>query len=126
MSGHTPGPWVAVCGNVGGPSIKAPDGRHIADVRVKFIRWQPDKEKAFDLEDCGEEAAANARLIAAAPDLYTEAVRIVEWLERLAAGTETLAKDTRFITLAEANAADAKNYRASAKGLRAAIAKASA
>ena len=67
---------------------------------------------------------ANARLIAAAPDFYREAVRVVAWLERLAANADKHAQDTRFMTLAEANKADAKNYRASIAGLKAAIAKA--
>jgi hypothetical protein len=70
------------------------------------------------------EKDANARLIAAAPDFYREAGRVVEWIERLAATAENRAKDTRFPTLAEANAFDAKNYRASIHGLKAAIAKA--
>lgn len=89
-----------------------------------------------DVEPLDELEPATARLVtaaigphplyAAAPDLYREAVRVVEWLERLAVQAEARSTDTRFLTLAEANAADAKNYRASAKGLIAAIAKAEA
>ncbi len=62
----------------------------------------------------------------AAPDhseLVEAATRIVKWLDRLAAAAEERAKDTRFITLSEANAADAKNYRATAADLRAALKK---
>lgn len=47
--------------------------------------------------------------------------KVILWLERLAASSEQQAKDTRFVTLAEANAADAKNYRATADNLRQAL-----
>jgi hypothetical protein len=59
-------------------------------------------------------------------EFYREAKRVVEWLDRLAAAADERAKDRTFPSLADANAWDAKNYRASAKGLRAAIAKADA
>jgi hypothetical protein len=45
-------------------------------------------------------------------------MRVIKWVEMLAEASETRAKDTRFITLSEANAADARNYRATASDLR--------
>lgn len=48
--------------------------------------------------------------------------RMVEWLERLAGRADVRAADKRFMTLADAAAADAKNYRATAADLRAALA----
>lgn len=44
-----------------------------------------------------------------------ELQKIVEWLDRLADKSEESAKDKRFLSLAQAHAADAKNYRATAK-----------
>lgn len=108
---HTPGPWTFHAGQF----ISAPGQVFVAEV------WEEDIDIQLDAEAVME---ANGRLIAAAPDFYREAKRVVEWLERLAAHCDERAKDSRFPALAAANAADAKNYRASAKGLKAAIAKA--
>jgi hypothetical protein len=52
--------------------------------------------------------------------------KIATWFERQAARDEAQAKNTRFGTLSEAYAADAKNYRAMAKHAREAIAQAGA
>ena len=71
-----------------------------------------------------KEQKANAELIAAAPDLLEKCEKIVAWLDRLADKSSELAKDTRFVTLAEANAADAKNYRKTADDIRIVIKKA--
>jgi hypothetical protein len=67
---------------------------------------------------------ANARLIVAAPELLKEGKRLVAWLDKCAAQSEGQAKDSTFISLAEASAADAKNFRATAKAMREIIAKA--
>lgn len=53
----------------------------------------------------------NERMKEAAPEMYAELRRVAGWLDRLAAQAETQAKDLRFTSLAEACAADAKNYR---------------
>jgi hypothetical protein len=58
--------------------------------------------------------ASNALLIA-------KLEKVCAWLGRLAANAETAAKDTRFASLAEANAKDAKNYRLTITDLRQAI-----
>lgn len=109
---HTPGPWALdATGDMGWWEIGTAD-RPIATIETDE-QWGSEKENK-----------ANARLISAAPELYREAIRVVEWLERLAVRADGGAKDTRFKALAEASAADAKNYRASVKGLKAAIAKA--
>lgn len=43
--------------------------------------------------------------------------KVANWLDRLATAAERAAKDTRFASLAEAQAADAKNYRATIKDI---------
>ena len=121
MSAHTPGPWQAK------PEMLSRDF-HIAGRSPTVVKGDNEIASVARPPRSGagrsEEAEANAHLIAAAPELYREAIQVVEWLDRLAARADENAKDTRFQSLADANAADAKNYRASAKGLRAAIAKA--
>jgi vacuolar-type H+-ATPase subunit E/Vma4 len=67
---------------------------------------------------------ADARLIAAAPDLLEKCEKIVRWLDKLAARSEESTKDRRFVSPSEAHQADAKNYRATADDIRAVIAKA--
>lgn len=57
-------------------------------------------------------------------ELTAKCKKISAWLHRVAADDEVRAKDKRFISLAEACAADAKNYRATAADIDAAIAKA--
>ena len=69
-------------------------------------------------------APENVGPISATLDLLEEGKKLVEWLDRLTARAEKEAKENAFITLREAYAADVKNFRATAKGMRAAIAKA--
>jgi hypothetical protein len=57
-------------------------------------------------------------------ELLQKCEKVANWLSRLASAAEERAKDTRFIALSEANAADAKNYRATEKDIRDSIAKA--
>lgn len=71
-----------------------------------------------------EEQAANARLIAAAPEMYAKLEKILEWIERLAERSEEMAKTERFPTLKDAEVADAKNHRATAADIRKVLAKA--
>lgn len=47
--------------------------------------------------------------------------RIIKWLDQLAAAATERAKDGSFVTLQEANRLDAKNYRATAASVQAAI-----
>lgn len=73
VSAHTPGPWVTGSGGFESVKTPGPNGRPIALVAGETQRW-PFREG---------EMLANARLIAAAPDLL-EAVRdaietIHEW-----------------------------------------------
>ncbi len=56
---HTPGPWVV---ESGGSSVVTPGGRAIADIP----------------NDIDEEEVANARLIAASPDLLSACRKILE------------------------------------------------
>jgi hypothetical protein len=53
--------------------------------------------------------------------LVRESKKVVAWLKALAGFAESRAKDKRFLSLSEANAADAKNYRATAKHLEASL-----
>lgn len=67
---------------------------------------------------------ADAKLIAAAPELFNKCKQIVAWLNKLADAAEERCKNNRFSTLVEANKADAKNYRATARDIETAIKKA--
>lgn len=112
---HTPGPWVA-------RPRKHTNGAEWEVIAGDYFVCA----FGFSPNDDGNdpEAEANARLIAAAPDLLAKCEKIVAWLDRLAAKAEREAKDCRFITLKEAYEADAKNYRATAADVRTAIAQA--
>lgn len=59
-----------------------------------------------------------------APDLLTVCEKIMVWLDRLAVQHEKAAENKTFPTLAEANAADAANFRKTAAHIRDVIAKA--
>lgn len=116
MAKHTPGPWKVRKEWQG-------DGKEVyPDVKVKI--GQPSELCVVD--GIYEECAANARLIAAAPDLLAKCVKVVDWLDKLAAASESNASNwkDRLPALAESCVADAKNYRRTADDVRAAIAKA--
>ena len=70
MSGHTPGPWT-----VEDNAIMASVGAHICTVSTSddfpCLTESDDKTEAEVRSDCDIECEANARLIAAAPDLLT-------------------------------------------------------
>lgn len=117
MSGYTPGPWTLH--DDGSPFVYKL-GTHGSNVFTASVQGGGNTYDAAS----DDEKLANARLIAAAPTMYEEAVKVVAWLDRLVEHAESRAKDNRFPSLAEANAKDADNFRASARGLRAAIAKA--
>ncbi len=76
----------------------------------------------------GTEAEANAERIVKAVNCHDDLVeagkKLVKWLHVLADDAEKTAKTTRFITMREAWEADTKNYRATAKDMEAALAKA--
>ncbi len=82
---------------------------------------QPESESLSAQRDRANASAQEAWQRVA--ELEAALKRVVDWLDRLAVQSETQAKDTRFATLSEACAADAKNYRATAKPLRALLAK---
>ena len=67
---HTPGPWIAVssgnANNENQHAIQANDGTWIAETINHRPKWHSQK--------------ANARLIAAAPDLLNELRRTREWV----------------------------------------------
>ena len=68
MSGHTPGPWGTAQGqNAGNIGVRA---RGAAELfRVAYVPVLP-------MDGCREEAEANARLIAAAPELLSALKRL--------------------------------------------------
>jgi len=61
---------------------------------------------------------ADWHLIAAAPDMLQKLEKITVWLDRLAGAALERAKDRRFLSLAEANEHDAKNYKKTADDIR--------
>ena len=92
---------------------------HIEPHPRQPLSYNPDIDGNHKRQD------ANARLIAVAPELLGKCEKVVAWLDRLASHAEAnAAKNDRFPSLKEAEIADAKNYRASAKDIRAVIAKA--
>ena len=85
------------------------------------------------MPDCGdrtwynghvETMKANAHLIAAAPAMYEALQKVCKWLDMVARDADTKAALSNFITLIVACKSDAANYRATAKDLRLALAKA--
>src|SRR5690606_19057690 len=110
MSKHTPGPW-SIHHEF---NVLDENGRCVAS----------GGGYSSNLRDAEPENRANAMLIAAAPDLLAVCIKTAEWFERAAEASEDRAKDTRFPWLSAADAADAKNFRASAERIRAVIAKA--
>jgi len=67
MTGHTPGPW-----EVTGPNIRQGETRALLFVQEKpFADAEPDPD----------EQAANAQLIAAAPEMYAALVDLIEQIE---------------------------------------------
>lgn len=69
---HTAGPWVAApySSVVGAPVVASPNGRSIANVTYFGL--------GGDFQSHDDESAANARLIAAAPDLKAAAQNALE------------------------------------------------
>ncbi len=119
MGEHTPGEWFAgklrLDGN--GISRSLTIGTYGADEHFE--------DTICEVWDGNHDAKANAHLIITAAALLAKCEKIVAWLDRLANHAEAnVAKNDRFPALREAEIADAKNYRASAKDIRTVIAKA--
>jgi len=74
------------------------------------LRYTPEAEEIID-------AAADQKY----KPLVDVAQRIADWLESLAVQSDKQAADKRFPSLADASAADAKNYRATAKSILVAL-----
>jgi len=74
MSGHTEGPWAPEFAEA--YSVRAPHGGIVA--QIHNLRGRSGLAGRIS----GDEAAANARLIAAAPELLEACQTIAEWLRR--------------------------------------------
>lgn len=104
---HTVGPWKTEKNNA---------GLHVVGANSLVVCF---------LKNCDRDhRESNASLIAAAPEMLAKLEKVVAWLDRLADRSEQDAKDTRFVSLAQAHADDARNYRATADSIRPVIAKA--
>lgn len=90
-------------------------GRQIPKIRELCFKcaaeWEAEQKKEGDADAMTPEVKK----------LVDVSTKTMLWLERLATAAENRAKDSRFPSLAEANAFDAKNYRAVAKDLKEAI-----
>jgi hypothetical protein len=119
MSKHTPGPWEvmnatdvftrlgAECGD--GRCADSKDGWQVADCSVG-ITFVGDEGQSLTLNEC----RANARLIAAAPDML-EALRLVdrdERVEYIGTGTYTITVDGRDLIAIRAAIAKAQGEQA--------------
>ena len=90
MSKHTPGPWDAWIGaskfSITGPGAAATSFFLVADKDLARLIIQIGSESgeapAVATGNSVERARANARLIAAAPDLLEACVAMIEWDER--------------------------------------------
>lgn len=69
---HLPGPWRAVCTNGRYWHVEGPDGHIVVNVSASRVTAD------------GTDTAANARLIAAAPELLDVAKEMTAYLEALA------------------------------------------
>jgi hypothetical protein len=76
MSKHTPGPWTVECDEQGKDYSVWHDPRVHGDMKRGAVVICADMRG-------GKEAKANARLIAAAPDLLAEVEATLSWLETL-------------------------------------------
>jgi hypothetical protein len=110
---HTPTPWYAESHNRNNDVLVSNNEYQIALCLTHPIHFKAQANAEFIVTACNAHG-----------DLVAKLDQVASWLERLAADSEQQAKDTRFSSLAEACAADAKNYRATAKDIRAALRKA--
>lgn len=60
-----PGPWNYSLGTMGGPTIGAPNGHWICDLRTDGIRVDYSKPGTYTLDSCGPGCAANTRFVIA-------------------------------------------------------------
>lgn len=143
---HTPGPWEWFMHPAERPYLATPDrGRlYVMGFARKGMQGATPIFSQWNGIDDGAERGRtggvmcdgillkdgrlhpDARLIAAAPELLAKCEKVVSWLDRMSESSEReAAKHTeQFPSLSEAFAAEAKNYRATAKDIRSVIAKA--
>jgi hypothetical protein len=80
MTTHTPGPWKIVYSDGSGPEYITASNQSIAT-----LRWGCSccKDTPDSFDDMSEEEQANARLIAAAPELLEALEFCYTWLENM-------------------------------------------
>jgi len=113
MSEHTPEPWFVMGPSGTDRTIDIED----ADQNILVRVYPSDKNRSLPSE-------ANARLIAAAPDLLAKCIKVRDYFLRLAERSEHNAQVSDFPTYGEACKADAKNWRTTARDIETVIAKA--
>lgn len=116
---HTPGPWT-----IGHNYHEDVDDKNQIEIRCIVNTWDDTGLLATVFTPDSERAIANARLIAAAPELLDKCIKIVKWLNMLADAADKRCINNRLESLVEANKADAKNYRATAADIEKVITKA--
>ena len=98
-SKHTPGPWFAAAfSSVVGCPIMAQPNKNENMIVVAGTRSAVSK----DASGFRAEVEANARLMAAAPELFDAAIEALETLERLAPNVVMDAKDSLRIAIRKA------------------------
>lgn len=97
-------------------------GEMEADSMRNLVRGDPDAAgPESGLPDFVAARAELAALRRRCEAMQAALTKVADWLDSLAADSERQAKDSRFITLAEACAADARNFKATAKSCRRAL-----
>lgn len=82
---------------------------------ARCLEYVLDVYRGNEIIDLFEQARAELRRM---EELLAEGKKLVAWLEGLADMSDKAGAITRFASLAEANKADAKNYRATAKEMK--------
>ena len=94
MSAHTPGPWLAAAkpSSLGWPVVATANGQLICS--MNYVHHSTVYPKVAGDDAFNREAVANARLIAAAPDLLAALQRFVDQA-RVGSGNKAVTRSAR-------------------------------